>query len=141
MSDDVYTVTDQKSYLATQSVGTTTLTFDFSAGTPATLTVTVKNTAPATSSGGGGGGGGVATYTPAVQTDAASTITATSAVLNGNITSDNGYDITDYGFLWGTSSNSLTNKLDVGANNKSAPRGYLSSLTAGTTYYFQGLCH
>jgi hypothetical protein len=58
--------------------------------------------------------------------------------LNGDITSDNGYDITDYGFLWGTSSNSLTNKLDVGTDNRSgAFTDTLSSLTAGIAYYFQ----
>ncbi len=73
-----------------------------------------------------------------MQTEAASSITASSAVLNGDITSDNGYNITDYGFLWGTSSSSLTNKLDVGTNNQSgAFTDTLSSLTAGTTYYFE----
>jgi hypothetical protein len=91
------------------------------------------------SSGGGGGGGGAAvSYTPTVQTEAASTVTTTSAVLNGEITSDNGYNVSDYGFLWGTSSNNLTNKLDVGTNNQSGSfTATLSNLTAGTTYYFK----
>jgi hypothetical protein len=89
--------------------------------------------------GGGGGGGGSSTaYTPAVQTEAATTITATSAALNGDITSDNGYNVTDYGFLWGTSSSSLTNKLDVGTTNYTgAFTDTLSGLTTGTTYYFE----
>ena len=51
---DSSTVTILKSYLATQSVGTTTLTFDFSAGAPATLAVTVENTTVQNSTGGGG---------------------------------------------------------------------------------------
>jgi hypothetical protein len=95
-------------------------------------------TAVSSPGGGGGGGGAAVSYTPAVQTEAASIVTADSAVLNGNITSDSGYVVTDYGFLWGTSSGSLTNKLDVGTNNLSgAFTATLSSLTAGTTYYFQ----
>jgi uncharacterized protein YjdB len=88
--------------------------------------------------GGGGGGGAAVSYTPAVQTESASSVTADSAVLNGDITSDNGYDITDYGFLWGASSGSLTSKLDAGADNHSGDfTATLSGLTAGTTYYFQ----
>jgi hypothetical protein len=88
---------------------------------------------------GGGGGGGAPYYaTPTVETETATSITATSAVLSGYITSDNGFDVTDYGFLWGTSSSSLTSKLDVGSNNQSgAFTATLGSLTAGTTYYFE----
>jgi hypothetical protein len=87
---------------------------------------------------GGGGGSSTVVNTPAVQTEAATTITATSAVLNGDITSNNGYAVTDYGFLWGTSSSSLANKLDVGTDNHSgAFTDTLSSLTTGTTYYFE----
>jgi hypothetical protein len=104
--------------------------------TSSMVTVTVS---PYTIISSGGGGGGVTSlYPPAVQTDAASTITATSAVLNGDITSDDGFSITDYGFIWGTSANAITNKLDVGANNQSgAFMGTLSNLTTGTTYYFE----
>ncbi|UJF34210.1 X2-like carbohydrate binding domain-containing protein [Paenibacillus hexagrammi] len=40
------TVTINKSYLATQSVGTTTLTFNFNAGATQTLTITVGDTTP-----------------------------------------------------------------------------------------------
>ncbi|NPV92741.1 MAG: leucine-rich repeat protein [Firmicutes bacterium] len=90
-------------------------------------------------SGGGGGGGGTAvSYTPVVKTSAATSITSDAAVLNGSITSDGGYGITNYGFFWGTSSGSLTNRLDVGSNNQSdAFTAKLDSLTAGTTYYFK----
>jgi hypothetical protein len=76
--------------------------------------------------------------TPSIQTEAATTVVATSAVLNGDVTSNNGYTVTDYGFLWGTSSSSLTNTLDVGANNNNGVfTDTLSNLTAGTTYYFE----
>jgi hypothetical protein len=102
------------------------------------VTVTVSTYTIISSGGGGGGGGVTSLYPPAVQTVAASTITATSAVLNGDITSDDGFNITDYGFMWGTSEGSLTNKLDVGTNNQSgAYMGTLSNLTTGTTYYFE----
>jgi hypothetical protein len=89
-------------------------------------------------SSGGGGGGSSVSYTPAVQTEAATSVTTTSAVLNGDITSDNGYAVTAYGFLWGTSASSLTNTLAVGTNNQSgAFMDTLSGLTDGTTYYFE----
>jgi hypothetical protein len=101
-------------------------------GSPASATYTIATTSS------GGGGGPPVYYTPSVQTDAATSVTATSAVLNGDITSDNGYDVTAYGFLWGTSSTSLTNTLAVGTNNQSgAFTDTLSSLTDGTTYYFE----
>jgi hypothetical protein len=83
-------------------------------------------------------GGSSGSNIPTVQTEAASTVTAVSAVLNGDITADNGYDVTDYGFLWGMSASNLANKLDVGANNQSGDfTDTLGSLTAGTTYYFE----
>jgi hypothetical protein len=73
-----------------------------------------------------------------VQTEAATSITTDSAVLNGDITSTNGHNITDCGFLWGISSSSLTNTLDVGDNTQSgAFTDTLSNLMAGTTYYFE----
>ena len=77
-----------------------------------------------------------------MQTEAATSVTANSAVLNGDITSDNGYAVTDYGFLWGTSASSLTNKLDVGTNNQSgAFTATLGSLTGGYDLLLPGLCH
>ncbi|MGG4146289.1 X2-like carbohydrate binding domain-containing protein [Paenibacillus algorifonticola] len=66
------TVTIQKAYLAAQPVGTTTLTFNFSAGANAALTVSVINT---TSS--GSGAIKVQQYN--------STVTATSNTLNPRI--------------------------------------------------------
>jgi hypothetical protein len=86
---------------------------------------------------GGGGGGSVTAYTPVVQTEAATVVSSTSITLNGDITSDNGYTVTDYGFMWGTSTSSLTNKLDVGTNNQSGTFTDTLSVTPGTTYYFE----
>jgi hypothetical protein len=83
------------------------------------------------------GGGGWVSLAPNVETNTTTSITSTSAVLSGDVTSDNGFDVTDYGFLWGTDSGTLANKLDVGANNQSgAFTSTLDSLAAGTTYYF-----
>ena len=105
-------------------------------GTNQTYSLTIDRGGSVSS--GGGGGGSSTAYTPAVQTEAATSITTDSAVLNGAITTDNGYSITDYGFLWGASSSSLTNKLDVGATNQSgAFTETLSGLADGTTYYFE----
>jgi uncharacterized repeat protein (TIGR02543 family) len=87
---------------------------------------------------GGGGGGAPAVYTPTVQTEAASSVTTGSAALNGDITSSGNGNITEYGFLWGTSSSNLNNTLQVGTDNRSgAFTASLGSLTASTTYYFE----
>jgi hypothetical protein len=84
------------------------------------------------------GRGGAVSHIPAVQTEDGTVVTASSVVLNGDITSDDGYDITGYGFLWGASSNSLTNQLDQGADNHSGVfTASLSNLAAGATYYFE----
>jgi hypothetical protein len=89
-------------------------------------------------SGGGGGGGGTTANAPSVKTEAATEIADNSAVLNGSITSNNGYDIIDYGFFWGTSSSSLTDKVAVGTDDhEGAFTATLEDLTAGTTYYFK----
>jgi hypothetical protein len=79
----------------------------------------------------------VTVYTPVVQTEAATIVSSTSIALNGDITSDSGYKVTDYGFMWGTSASSLTNKLDVGNNNQSGTFTGTLSVTSGTTYYFE----
>ena len=83
------------------------------------------------------GGGGWVSLAPNVETNTATSITSTSAVLSGDVTSDNWFDVTDYGFLWGTDSGTLANKLDVGTNNLSgAFTSALDSRRPGTTYYF-----
>ncbi|KJS12800.1 MAG: hypothetical protein VR67_06245 [Peptococcaceae bacterium BRH_c8a] len=52
------TVIIKKNYLAAQNVGTTTLTFDFSAGATETLDITVEDTTPIADDDGDGGAGG-----------------------------------------------------------------------------------
>jgi len=52
------TVTIKKTYLAAQSVGTTTLTFNFSAGAAQNLVITVKDTTGGDTGGGSGGTSG-----------------------------------------------------------------------------------
>ncbi len=91
---------------------------------------------------------------PTVTTSAASSIAATSATLNGNITSDGGSAITNYGFVWGTAdlgdpgpatgpnASAYAGKWQVGAGSYS-PIPYATThstgatLTHGTTYYFR----
>ncbi len=101
------------------------------------IAVTVSS-APASVTSSGGGGIAITSSKPSVETEAATSVAAVSAVLNGSITSDNGSAITGYGFLWGTSESSLTNKLSAGSDDHSGSfTAALSNLTAGTTYYFQ----
>jgi uncharacterized repeat protein (TIGR02543 family) len=110
--------------------------FDFT--TPITGDITLYAKWTLVTNKGGGGGGGPAAFSPAVQTVAATGITANSAALNGEIISDDNSNITKYGFLWGTGPQSLTNTLTVGTDNHSgAFTDTLGSLTAGTAYYFQ----
>jgi hypothetical protein len=89
--------------------------------------------------GGGGGGGGVPTVSdPTVATESATSITSVSVTLNGNITSNGGANITEYGFLWGANQNNLANTLQAGTDNHFGTFTVtLSSLTGGTNYYFQ----
>ncbi|MBV7274500.1 cell wall-binding repeat-containing protein [Clostridium sp. PL3] len=58
VNNNVVTIT--KAYLAKQSVGTTTLNFNFSAGSVQVLVITIKDTTPVYTGGSGGGGGGSA---------------------------------------------------------------------------------
>ncbi|HXK31964.1 MAG TPA: peptidoglycan-binding protein, partial [Candidatus Paceibacterota bacterium] len=75
---------------------------------------------------------------PTVTTNAASSITTTSATLNGKIDSTGGSSVLEKGFDWGTSSGSLTNELtQTGTYSTGSFTKYLSGLTPGTKYYFQ----
>ena len=71
---------------------------------------------------------------PTVITRAASNITSTRATLSGNVTSES--EITVCGFLYGTSSNSLTQTVQCG-NSTGDFTSDLTGLTFSTTYYYK----
>jgi hypothetical protein len=71
-------------------------------------------------------------------TTAASSITATSAVSGGNITSDGGTLITVFGVCWSTSPNPTTALSTKTIGISGGPGSFVSNLTGlttGTTYY------
>jgi len=87
---------------------------------------------------------------PVSTTVAASTLTNNSALLNGTITSDGGTAVTDYGFVWDTTSradpgntaptasvyaNSWESGAGIAVGNISHSTG--ATLVADTTYYFR----
>ncbi len=80
---------------------------------------------------------------PTASTTAASDITSTTATLNGNITSDGGADITARGFVYATSNTDLiigaTGVTDVTVSGTEIGtfNSAITSLTAGTTYYYK----
>ena len=71
---------------------------------------------------------------PSVVTNSATSVTATSMRLNGNVTSDGGASVTSRGFYFGTSSNYASNpKYTAGSGT-----GVFSisrSVASNTTYY------
>lgn len=81
--------------------------------------------------------------TPVVTTTAASSINTNSALLGGNITSDNGSAITERGVVYSTTDN--TPEIGEGGVTKEAEGGTttgtfsetINSLTTSTTYYFR----
>ena len=83
-------------------------------------------------------GGSTLPADPNVTTLAATAVTASSAVLNGEITVGTNYTINDYGFLWGTDPTNLTTTIQVGTDNSNHNdfSAGLNNLTAGTTYFF-----
>jgi hypothetical protein len=78
------------------------------------------------------------TTKPSVTTNAATSITNTSATLNGKINSIGSSSVLEKGFGWGTSSGSLINEwkqagtFSTGSFSKS-----LTGLTSGTKYYYK----
>ena len=72
-----------------------------------------------------------------ITTSAPSSLTNTVATMNGNIGGNGNDAITDYGFYWGTTSTPAT-KVSKGTSDYSGSISHqLTSLTAGTTYYYQ----
>ena len=79
---------------------------------------------------------------PTASTTAASDITATTATLNGNITSDGGAEITERGFVYATSNTDLiigtTGVTDVTVSGTTGVfTENITGLTAGTKYYYR----
>ncbi|WP_146613697.1 beta strand repeat-containing protein, partial [Algoriphagus yeomjeoni] len=79
---------------------------------------------------------------PTLSTSAASSITATSSTLGGNVTADGGAAVTARGFVYSTSDNTPTIG-ESGVTNVSDGSGTgvfseaITGLTASTTYYYQ----
>jgi len=81
------------------------------------------------------------TGAPTVSTQSASSITTTTAKLNGTVNA-NADATTSIVFNWGTSSGSLTNTLavtptSVSGNSDTSVLGNLTGLTSNTTYYYK----
>jgi hypothetical protein len=76
--------------------------------------------------------------TPTVTTNAATSVTHNSMVLNGNLTNTGGGSITSHGFYFGTSSNYASNsKYNLGAKGSTGTfNNSRTGLNASTTYYF-----
>lgn len=76
---------------------------------------------------------------PTATTTAATSVTGSSATLNGSITESQAVSTT-YQFMWGTSSGSLTNSTPsaAGPSSGSATESYnLTGLSGYTTYYYE----
>ncbi len=73
---------------------------------------------------------------PSVQTDNPTDITANTVTLNGNITSNGGGVISEYGFYWGPTTNPAT-RVVVGTDNNSGLYNYHLSALAPGIYYFK----
>ncbi|MBO4614102.1 MAG: fibrobacter succinogenes major paralogous domain-containing protein [Bacteroidales bacterium] len=73
---------------------------------------------------------------PTVQTNAASSITTTEATLSGNVISDGGNTVTMRGFLYGTSSNTLSLGIQSGSGIGNFTSN-ITGLTPNTTYYYK----
>jgi hypothetical protein len=75
---------------------------------------------------------------PTVVTNAANTITDTSATLNGNITATGGENASERGFEWGTVPGVYPNNwTEVGSYGTGAFNRGIAGLASSTTYYFR----
>ena len=75
---------------------------------------------------------------PTVSSSAATSISATGATLNGNVTSDGGATVTERGFVYNTSSPvTINDNKTIVSGTTGAFSNNVSSLTTGATYYFR----
>ncbi len=75
------------------------------------------------------------TTVPEVSTSAATSVSATEATLNGNVTGDGGETVTERGFYW-SSTLPVSTKVTAGSGTGTF-NTVLSGLTPNTNYYFQ----
>ena len=80
---------------------------------------------------------GVVTYPPTLATGSATSITQTSATLNGSITSSLGANATVRGFNWGLTSGYGTTTVESGSFSTGSFTASISGLACNTTYHYQ----
>jgi hypothetical protein len=100
------------------------------------ITSSSDGTKPAAVAFGGDIWTGVYVSAPTVTTSAASPLTATSAILNGNITATGNQNATVTGFVWGTDTSYGATTTDNGSFAVGAFSTDISPLTCNTTYHF-----
>ena len=81
-------------------------------------------------------GGGVSDPVPSVTTSDASNITSRGATLSGEVTSDGGEVVLSRGFMYGTSADDLSQRVQSG-NGTGSFTANVSGLADGTTYYYK----
>ena len=78
------------------------------------------------------------TNTPIVLTKGASVLpSCDGAILRGNVTSNGGIALTARGFLYGTSSNNLSQTVQANGTGTGSFTSTIAGLTANTTYYYK----
>lgn len=82
---------------------------------------------------------GVSADIPTISTLSCDGITASSCTFSGNLQKNGGYDVTDVGFLYGTSASDLAYTMSQGYRGHSYGKysTTVSGLAAGTTYYYR----
>ena len=91
---------------------------------------------------------GACSNEPVVATNNKTSVTYSSMTLNGNVTSDGGYSITDRGFIYGTNQSNVNNStisslvgssilVSEGGTTTGTFNSPISNLCTGVTYYFK----
>jgi len=75
---------------------------------------------------------------PVLTTTAASSITSSTAISGGNVTSDGGSAVTARGVCWSTSQNpTILNSKSIDGNGVGSFTSFITGLTLGTTYFIR----
>lgn len=91
---------------------------------------------------------GACSNEPVVATNNKTSVTYSSMTLNGNVTNDGGYSITDRGFIYGTNQSNVNNStisslvgtsilVSEGGTTTGTFNSPISNLCTGVTYYFK----